>query len=134
MTEYTSMKELLIGEFTENYLKKLFYFCLKKTGNSTEAEDLASDIALSILSSLNNGTVPRNFSAWVWTIARNRYSQWAANKHRRRACESELEDEYTDVLSSADVEGELIRREEYALLRRELAFVSSDYRNIVLAY
>ncbi len=32
--------EHLISEFTANYMEQLFYFCLKKTGNDTEAEDL----------------------------------------------------------------------------------------------
>lgn len=135
MTEYTSTKDRLIGEFTENYLKTLFYFCLKKTGNSIEAEDLASDIALNILASLNKGIVPDSFSAWVWTIARNRYSVWAANKHRRRNSEMDFEEGgCAEELLSAGAEDDLIRKEERALLRRELAFVSSDYRNIVLAY
>ena len=35
-----------------------FYFCLKKTGNQVEAEDLTQDIALQIISSLNKGTIP----------------------------------------------------------------------------
>ena len=53
--------ERLIGEFAENYTEKLFYFCLKKTGNSYEAEDLASDIILNILSALDKGTIPTSF-------------------------------------------------------------------------
>ena len=28
--------------YVNDYLEKLFYFCLKKTGNANEAEDLAS--------------------------------------------------------------------------------------------
>lgn len=33
-----------IEEYCENYLEKIFYFCLRKTGNESEAEDLAGDI------------------------------------------------------------------------------------------
>ena len=44
----------LIDEFTNNYLEKLFYFCLKKTGNNEDAEDLVQDIAVNIIVSLNN--------------------------------------------------------------------------------
>lgn len=60
----------LIEEFTENYMGKLFYFCLKKTGNNTDAEDLTQEIALSVIAALNKGTVPVSFPAWVWQIAR----------------------------------------------------------------
>ena len=55
-----------IAEFTERYMEKLFYFCLKKTGNETEVQDLTQDIVLNILTALNKGIVPMCFSAWVW--------------------------------------------------------------------
>lgn len=83
MSSATGMCDRLESEFAENYMEKLFYFCLKKTGSSTEAEDLTQDIALHILTALNRGTIPESFSAWVWQIARNRYSVWAGEKHRR---------------------------------------------------
>lgn len=128
-------KKRLIDNFTENYTEKLFYFCLKKTGDSYEAEDLASDIALNIIDSLEKGTVPMNFSAWVWQIARNRYSVWADRKKKKRDNFSEsdisehiIEDENTDI------ENELIHSEELSLLRRELAFISTEYRDIIIAY
>ena len=37
--------ELFAGE----YLAPVFYFCLKKTGDHAEAEELASDISLAVL-------------------------------------------------------------------------------------
>ncbi len=126
---------LLITEFTENYMEKMFYFCLKKTGNNNEAEDLTQDIALNIIAALSKGTVPVSFSAWVWQIARNRYSAWADAKHRKIMSvtgsdinDYELEDECTDIL------GGMIHSEQLSLLRRELAFISRDYRDIVVAY
>ena len=83
MQETNRMCDQLINEFTENYMEKLFYFCLKKTGNNVEAEDLTQDIALQIITALNRGAIPTSFSAWVWQIARNRYSVWATVKHNR---------------------------------------------------
>ena len=114
----------LIREFAENYMEKIFFFCLKKTGKQTEAEDLTQDIALQILTALNRGQSPMNFSAWVWQIARNRYSLWAEEKHTRLESvtgsdisDYELPDESESVLD------DLIHREQLALLRRELAFI-----------
>ncbi len=128
------MSEKLMGEFTENYFEKLFYFCLKKTGNSYEAEDLTSDIALNIVATLKKGTVPINFSAWVWKIAHNRYSLWA--KRRRMARESVSEADISEFLAAEDglpmEEG--FSGEDLKLLRRELSFIASDYRDIVVAY
>ena len=65
MQETNEMRDRLINEFVDSYMEKLFYFCLKKTGNHIEAEDLTQDIALQILTALNKGTIPTSFSAWV---------------------------------------------------------------------
>ena len=62
MQETNRMCDQLINEFTENYMEKLFYFCLKKTGNNVEAEDLTQDIALQIITALNRGAIPTSFS------------------------------------------------------------------------
>ncbi len=129
------MRDRLTREFAENYMEKLFYFCLKKTGSNVEAEDLTQDIALNIISALNKGVIPTSFSAWVWQIARNRYSVWAKEKHDRHESvtgsdigDYEIEDESENALDK------MIYAEQMALLRRELAFVRSDYRNIIVAY
>ncbi len=121
--------------FTEHYMEALFYFCLKKTGNVHDAEDLTQDIALHILSALRRGTVPMHFSAWVWQIARNRYSVWASKKHLRGTHQSG-----TDI-AEYEIEGDdgdpldgMIDAEQNALLRRELAFIRGDYRDIIVAY
>ena len=50
--------QLLINEYTENYVEKIFYFCLKKTGSVYDAQDLSSDITVNILQSLNKGIIP----------------------------------------------------------------------------
>lgn len=135
MQETNEMRDRLVSEFAENYMEKLFYFCLKKTGRSVEAEDLTQDIALQIITALNKGTLPTSFSAWIWQIAHNRYSVWAKEKHDRNESvtgsdisDYELEDESRNILD------EMIYAEQTALLRRELAFIKSDYRNIVVAY
>ncbi|MBQ8448002.1 MAG: sigma-70 family RNA polymerase sigma factor [Clostridia bacterium] len=131
----SEMCECLTGNFAENFMEKLFYFCLKKTGHNTEAENLTQDIALSVLTELNKGIVPDNFSAWVWKIARNRYSVWADKKHKR-----------SEVLSDMDIcdyeieaEGEnpverVIENEQISFLRRELAFIKRNYREIIVSY
>ncbi len=135
MQKANEMRDRLLNEFAENYMEKLFYFCLKKTGNQIEAEDLAQDIALQIITALNRGTIPASFSAWVWQIARNRYCVWAKDKHDQAESvtgadigDYEMEDESENIVK------EIIHSEQMALLRRELAFIKSDYRNIVVAY
>ncbi len=69
MQETNEMRDRLIKEFAENYMEKLFYFCLKKTGSHIEAEDLTQDIALQIITALNKSTIPTSFSAWVKALS-----------------------------------------------------------------
>ncbi len=135
MQETKVIRDSLTQEFTESYMEKLFYFCLKKTGSQVEAEDLTQDIALQVITALNKGIIPTSFSAWVWQIAHNRYSVWATEKHRRRT--SVTGSDISDYEIGDDEEnplGEMIYAEQMALLRRELAFIRSDYRHIIVAY
>ena len=127
--------EKLISEFTGNYMEKVFYFCLRKTGNVHEAEDLAQDITLNIVYMLRKGHIPDSFSAWVWKIARNRYCLWAKKKHIKLG--SLVYNDVFDIeLADEDVSAEdkMILKEDISYLRRELAFISSEYRDIVVAY
>ncbi|MBE6643347.1 MAG: sigma-70 family RNA polymerase sigma factor [Ruminococcaceae bacterium] len=125
----------LIKEFTENYVEKLFYFSLKKTGNNAEAEDLTQDIALQIIIAFNKGTIPINLSAYIWQIARNRYSVWAKEKHKKyKAVTGTDIGDYEIEDGSKSVLDEMIDSMQLALLRRELAFIKKDYRSILVAY
>ncbi len=128
-------KNILIHNLILDYAEKLFYFCLKKTSNHYSAEDLASDILLNIMTALEKGTVPEHFSAWVWQIARNRYSVWAGKKRNQRISETTADREGLEMEDTAiTVEDALLHEEQLCLLRREMSFISSDYRNIVVAY
>ena len=135
MQESNAMRDRLLSEFAEHYMEKLFYFCLKKTGGHAEAEDLTQDIALQIITALNKGTIPTSFSAWIWQIARNRYATWATEKHNRNESQAGYDiGDYEIADESETTLDEMIHTEQMALLRRELAFIKSDYRNIVVAY
>ena len=130
-----SVQEEYLNSLTQNYMDKLFYFSLKKTGNSFEAENLAQDILFNVITSLERGNKPENFEAWIWGIARNRYSVWAKNKHNQNEVfvGSDVSD-YEILDNTANTENKVIDSEDLNLLRRELAFVSSEYRNIVVTY
>mgnify|MGYP000869309669 CR=1 FL=1 len=124
----------LIDTFTSDYMEKLFYFCLKKTGNTDEAENLASDITLNILKALKRGTIPVHFSAWVWRIARNRYSRWVQHQKIKSDRMYGVSSDELDLADDKEDFDEMIRHEDLQLLRRELAFIAKDYREIIVAY
>ncbi|MBR5124762.1 MAG: RNA polymerase sigma factor [Clostridia bacterium] len=140
----TDTERIRLAEaYGQEYMGKIFYYCLRKTGDSHEAEELASDITYQILTALHEGVDVLNFPAWVWQIARNRYALWAKTKHRRGEYESFIDpdDPETENLLTAggynttpSVADEYAHDEEMAILRRELAFLGRDYREVVVAY
>lgn len=129
-----TMAQNYIREYTGYYMEKIFYFCLKKTGNQQEAEDLTSDISLCVFTELRKGVIPVHFSAWIWQIARNRYSRWADTRHKKAERFSGIDIGECEVPDEKVTEDSYIRSEEIALMRRELAFISSEYRNVLVAY
>ena len=121
-----------IRMFSEQYYKKIFYFSLKKTGNQTQAEDLASEIALDVISALRKGTIPEQFSAYVWKCARNRYAKWVEKRVKSRDNSTELDENF--VSDEYSLEDDYIQQEDLKKLRRELALVSKDYREILVSF
>lgn len=120
----------------EAYLEKLYFYCLKKTGNKTEAEELAQEIAVEALAGLARGHEPKQFEHWLWAIARNRYAKWCARQSRNRERQLLGGDDFWSVLKDGglSVEDAVIRDESLCALRRELSLLSSSYREITVAY
>ena len=120
--------------YAKEYLGKVFYFCLKKTGNDADADELSSDIGFEVVSSLSRGATPENFDAWVWTVARRRWAKFAAKKYYKVPEQLDIFEQEDKLVSDDDVERDVILSEDLALLRRELAFVRGDYRKILVAH
>lgn len=124
----------LLEKYTDEYLEKIFYFCLKKTGQENDAADLAGTINLEVTKALLQGVVPDRFEAWVWTIARNQWSRWAGNTFYKNPQQVDIMD-YEEKLPSEDnVSDAVIQSVELEKLRRELAFIRKDYRQILVAH
>lgn len=119
----------------QQILEKLYFYALKKTGNSHEAEDFAQEVLTEAWTSLRNGSRPEHFAYWIWGIARHRYARWAARKHKASGFLSNYDekiDETPDIRRSVDQT--VIFQENIELLYRELALLSSYYREITVSY
>ena len=124
-----------VATLDEEKLQKLFYFSLKKTGNPHEAEELVQETALEMIKMLNKGYNPDNFNAWMWTVVKKRYARWCKNK-RIKLSKYEIDDVsgYNEIMSGDSVENHILYNEDIELLRRELALMAKDYREIVVSY
>jgi len=123
-----------IERYTDAHLRRIYYFALKKTGNPSEAEELAARINLAIIDRLAHGDEPKNFTAWVNAIARNVWSRQAREYVSRRETTLNADISEVDIASEQSVEQLAEASETLAIMRRELAFLSREYREITVAY
>ena len=128
------LAEFRIGEFTSEYFERVYYYCLKKTGSETEAAELSQDIALGIIEQLRRGACPDSFSGWVWQIVRNIYAGWATEKHKTRERLSDTDISEFEIPDNSDFVSDIIREDDIAAIRREMAFILSEYRNVLMMY
>ena len=123
-----------IDIFANEYLGKVFYFCLKKTGNEEEAAELSSEISLEVVQALARGKELEKFDVWLWAVVRNRWAKWAGKRYYQVAEQVDIQD-YEEILpSDKSVEEDMIHSEELERVRRGLAFIRADYRNILVAH
>ena len=117
--------------YCEHFLEKVFYFSLRKTGNEHDAEELAGEIGVEVLSALKRGAKPQSFQAWVWKIARNRWARWAKARYDERSIGLEA----ADVLEADDdVELSAADADDRRRMHEALAFIRSEYRTILVAH
>ena len=129
------MNEQLIQRFSNEMTEPIFYFCLRRCSNPVDAEDLAADICAAVITTLDSGVMVHHFHAWVWQIARAQYRLWAIR--RRKTAELFSSEDIGELMLSDDTptaEEQIIHDETLTALRQELAFIRSDYREIIVAF
>ena len=107
--------------------KSLLSYCIVRTSNYFEAEDLSQDIILEIYKSADNIRNKDAFYGFMWAVAGNVYKQWCKNKARNKECEL-IDNLYDEFEFLSDENSELY------LLHRELSLLSEKYRRAVILY
>ncbi|MCI9190293.1 MAG: sigma-70 family RNA polymerase sigma factor [Lachnospiraceae bacterium] len=112
--------------------KTIFSYCMSKTANRLEAEDLCQDILLELVRSSESIRDIRAFYGFMWAVAGNVYKHWCRNKAKPQTCE--LTEDIPEKESALD---KVLADEENSdlhLLRRELTLLSEKYRQAVILY
>ena len=73
--------------------KTIFTYCMARTSNREDAEDLSQEILYELLKSAGNLRDEGAFYGFMWAVAGNVYKQWYRKKKLRNECE--LTDEIT---------------------------------------
>lgn len=116
---------------TEN-MKSIFGFALTRLGNVNEAEYLASDIFYQIIKSAKGLRDDERFYGFMWKVAENVYIDYLRKKSKNSKYISQVDDSIPD--ESESVSDEIVKKEELNLLRRELSFLSKQYREATVLY
>lgn len=106
--------------------KAILSYCISRTPNRNEAEDLAQDIMVEIYKSSANIRDPKAFYGFMWGVASNVYKNWCKKKLLSR--EDELPDNLTEDQDLFEEDTDLY------LLRRELTLLNEKYRKATILY
>ena len=125
----------LIGD--KAFLDKIYQFSYRRCNTSYEAEDLCSDIILTVISAVHKQESIENFYAFVWTVARRIYADFCENRTKLRQVYSEdaLNFELSEKENGID---RLIEktsdRETLKRIFAEIAFLAKAYREVMVLY
>lgn len=120
------------------FLGKLYGYAYKRCNSSHEAEDLCSDIVLTLLKSIRKNPNIDNFYAFAWVIAHRVYANFC--QIRKTQSEYFIKDEYSDEIVNiqTDVIADYVESEfetfQLRKIKREIAFLSKIYRDVMIMY
>jgi len=115
----------------KDYIKPLYGFALNKTGNIAEAEELAGRMTLEVYQTLLKKTEFLDLNSYVFKIA---HYVWAKHVGEKVKASNQLWIDDNEVMSKDEGFDEIIREETAGALRREIAFLSHQQREIVIKY
>ncbi|GHU37015.1 hypothetical protein FACS1894105_08340 [Clostridia bacterium] len=111
-------------------LDKTFAFALNRTFSREEAEELTQEIMFQAVKSLGGLSDDSKFEQWFWRLADITHKVFKRGKAKDRAVMS-----YDEVtLPAAEDDYDFIREDEYQRLRRQIAFLSASYRDVLVMY
>jgi len=113
------------------YIEPILHFCIKRLNNRHDAEDLAGEIMVHILSGIRKYKI-ESLEKWIWSIAHNRYVKFINKRNKTNNTESEAD--YAEIADTYDFIDQLIISNRYQTVFKALHKLSGDYRNILVDY
>lgn len=114
------------------YADILLAAAIAKTHDYDTAQELVQETYLHALAAIVKGKTIENPKAYLLSILHNRFYLLLRKKYRM--CTVSYDVMSVDVIDDTDNYAEIIRTQDAALLRRELAFLSRIYREIIVRY
>lgn len=121
------MNELITAELIEN----TYLFCLKRVSDTEAAKDLSQDILCAALNAADKAHGIRDFYAWYWRMARNKYADYI---RRKKDPALPLESAAGAVSDHFDPTETLITSEELSALNYSLSRLAAVQREMVIRF
>ena len=135
MEDEKIMREVRDGEvgqletLFDRHYQGLFRYFLYLTGNRALSEDLAQEVFFRILKYRHTYQPESGFRAWLYQIGRNVY----ADHLGKQKPEVAISEETNDIRGGeAPADRELQKKQETVLLRRALASMPGDKREVLI--
>jgi RNA polymerase sigma factor (sigma-70 family) len=113
------------------YIEPILHFCIKRLNNRQDAEDLAGEIMVHILSGARKYKI-ESLEKWIWSIAHNRYAKFIDKRNKTN--NKEIETNYAEIADTYDFIDKLIISDMYQNTFKALHRLSGEYRNILVDY
>ena len=110
------------------YYKKVYHLIWSKINNSTEAEDITSDIFVKIYSKIDTfDETKASLSTWIYRIANN----YLIDYYRTRKVFSEVPE---DITEDGDVDENLLNNETLEMLANALEQLPERDRDLIILH
>lgn len=123
---------ILSESILDNYAKKILGFAYEKTGNSYDAEDLAQEIMVQLITHINGETQVEHLSSFIYTVCCYTWSKYL-RKNKKHWNYEDLE-EAKDVADDISVELEAENKLLYGKLRKAVSTLAKTQREIILMH
>lgn len=122
---------------SKEFLNKIYQFSYRRCNTSYEAEDLCSNIILSVISAVHKQESIENFYAFVWTVARRVYADYSEKRNKTRQTVSienidlflATKENVIDLFLEESAEQEQVKK-----ILAEISFLSKAYREVMVLY
>jgi len=136
ISKYLEGDETALKSLIERYLKPIYSFVYRLTGNGQDAEDISQEVFVKVWKNLNKFDESKSFKTWLFTIAKN--TAYDSLRKKKEIVFSDLEDEdgeggVEEEISDSEIlpEMALIKSEDVAGLEAAIKKLPFNYRAVI---
>ena len=120
-----------LQELVERHKKSAFRMALGLVGNRDDAFDISQEAFLRVYRSAGTYDSSQPFLPWFYTIIANLSRTWLKRRSRRDHKMVEIDDASYLLVSDANPERDMVKKEQVARLRKAIMKLSFDDREII---